>query len=281
MPATRGCRGSVDAVYCGLAGALIAGLARLGVEAAIARHERHGGATPAPGRCASRASRAPTCGSATARCAARRRCGGGRGAAARLDPPRAPARSTRPTSWCPGVAVPCPRPTICAGSPSRWGSWVRPATRGWWAARWSRASARPSTSTSRQGATQRSTSGRTWRPHREFVPGRGYPLLHAMPPVRPPERGRRQLLLVVRRARCRDDEETTLSLTELADRLELDEELGEALAELPAGHGHARRAAGPERREPVRARRATSPRSAATPTPTSSSTTSPSPAATR
>jgi hypothetical protein len=33
------------------------------------------------------------------------------------------------------------------------------------------------------------------------------------------------------------DEETTLSLTELADRLELDEDLGEALAELPEGMG--------------------------------------------
>ncbi|HEY7107470.1 MAG TPA: FHA domain-containing protein [Acidimicrobiia bacterium] len=33
------------------------------------------------------------------------------------------------------------------------------------------------------------------------------------------------------------DEETTVSLTELADRLELDEELGQALAELPDGMG--------------------------------------------
>ena len=33
------------------------------------------------------------------------------------------------------------------------------------------------------------------------------------------------------------DEETTLSITELADRLELDEDLGEALAELPPGMG--------------------------------------------
>jgi hypothetical protein len=33
------------------------------------------------------------------------------------------------------------------------------------------------------------------------------------------------------------DEETTLSLTDLADRLELDEDLGEALAELPDGMG--------------------------------------------
>jgi hypothetical protein len=33
------------------------------------------------------------------------------------------------------------------------------------------------------------------------------------------------------------DEETTLSITELADRLELDEDLGEALAELPEGMG--------------------------------------------
>jgi len=33
------------------------------------------------------------------------------------------------------------------------------------------------------------------------------------------------------------DEETTLSLTELAERLELDEELGAALAELPEGMG--------------------------------------------
>jgi hypothetical protein len=33
------------------------------------------------------------------------------------------------------------------------------------------------------------------------------------------------------------EEESTLSLTELAERLELDEELGEALAELPSGMG--------------------------------------------
>ena len=33
------------------------------------------------------------------------------------------------------------------------------------------------------------------------------------------------------------DDETTLSLSELAERLELDEELGAALAELPAGMG--------------------------------------------
>ena len=33
------------------------------------------------------------------------------------------------------------------------------------------------------------------------------------------------------------EEETTLSLTELAERLELDEDLGEALAELPEGMG--------------------------------------------
>jgi hypothetical protein len=33
------------------------------------------------------------------------------------------------------------------------------------------------------------------------------------------------------------EEETTVSLTELAERLELDEELGEALAELPEGMG--------------------------------------------
>ena len=33
------------------------------------------------------------------------------------------------------------------------------------------------------------------------------------------------------------DDDSTISLTELADRLELDEELGEALAELPEGMG--------------------------------------------
>ena len=33
------------------------------------------------------------------------------------------------------------------------------------------------------------------------------------------------------------DEETTLGITELVDRLELDEDLGEALAELPDGMG--------------------------------------------
>jgi lipoyl(octanoyl) transferase len=42
IPRPDGADGSVDAVYCRLAGALIAGLARLGVEAAIARHVRAG-----------------------------------------------------------------------------------------------------------------------------------------------------------------------------------------------------------------------------------------------
>jgi lipoate-protein ligase A len=39
MPRPAGAAGSVDAVYCRLAAALIAGLARLGVDAAVARHE--------------------------------------------------------------------------------------------------------------------------------------------------------------------------------------------------------------------------------------------------
>ena len=39
IPRPGGADGSVDAVYCRLAGALVAGLARLGVDAAIARHE--------------------------------------------------------------------------------------------------------------------------------------------------------------------------------------------------------------------------------------------------
>jgi lipoyl(octanoyl) transferase len=39
MPLPTGPAGTVDAVYCHLAGALIAGLARLGVEAAVARHD--------------------------------------------------------------------------------------------------------------------------------------------------------------------------------------------------------------------------------------------------
>ena len=43
-------------------------------------------------------------------------------------------------------------------------------------------------------------------------------------------------------ARCPARTETTLSLTELAERLELDEELGEALGRAARGHGHAGRA---------------------------------------
>ena len=79
------------------------------------------------------------------------------------------------------------------------------------------------------------------RPHVEGdvhtrLPG-GVPFGHAMPPVRPPERVRGQLLLVVRAARCHARTRATLSLTELAERLELDEELGAALAELPEGMG--------------------------------------------
>jgi len=40
MPRPAGAAGSVDAVYCTLARALVAGFARLGVEATVARHER-------------------------------------------------------------------------------------------------------------------------------------------------------------------------------------------------------------------------------------------------
>jgi lipoate-protein ligase A len=39
LPRPPGAAGGVDAVYCLLAGALIAGLARLGVDAAVARHD--------------------------------------------------------------------------------------------------------------------------------------------------------------------------------------------------------------------------------------------------
>src|SRR5262249_29380950 len=95
-----------------------------------------------------------------------------------------------------------------------------------WPTRWSRVSARPSTSTS------------AW-------PSRG------RPPMRPPGVS----LSAMRCRRCGHEneananfcsscgqalpreEETTVSLTELAERLELDEELGEALAELPQGMG--------------------------------------------
>lgn len=44
MPIPRGAAGTVDAVYRWVAGALVEGLARLGVEAAIARHEGPAGA---------------------------------------------------------------------------------------------------------------------------------------------------------------------------------------------------------------------------------------------
>jgi lipoate-protein ligase A len=46
IPRPTGAAGSVDAVYCLLAGALLAGLRRLGVEAAIARHDRAPGSGP-------------------------------------------------------------------------------------------------------------------------------------------------------------------------------------------------------------------------------------------
>ena len=135
IPRPEGADGSVDAVYCRLAGALIAGLARLGVDAAIARHDRAGRmgeAARLPGRCASRACRAPTCGSGTASCAARRRCGVGERCSSTARSSSSACPSTRPRCWCPGVAAPCPRPTICAGSPSRWRSSERPATPRWW-----------------------------------------------------------------------------------------------------------------------------------------------------
>ena len=47
------------------------------------------------------------------------------------------------------------------------------------------------------------------------------------------------------------EDEATLSLTELAERLELDEELGAALAELPEGMGMLVVRRGPERRQPL------------------------------
>ncbi|MEX1007475.1 MAG: lipoate--protein ligase family protein [Acidimicrobiia bacterium] len=46
IPRPEGAAGKVDAVYCSLASALVAGLARLGVESAIARHA--GGAGKGP-----------------------------------------------------------------------------------------------------------------------------------------------------------------------------------------------------------------------------------------
>src|SRR3954465_2138365 len=87
------------------------------------------------------------------------------------------------------------------------------------------------------------------------------------------------------------DDEATLSLAELAERLELDEELGAALAELPEGMGMlgVRRGPNPGGRVGLAGARrggagscstVTSPPSAVTPSPTSSSTTSPSPVAT-
>jgi lipoate-protein ligase A len=49
IPRPEGAAGSVDAVYCSLAGALIAGLTHLGVEAAIARHDRGAGSRKGAG----------------------------------------------------------------------------------------------------------------------------------------------------------------------------------------------------------------------------------------
>ncbi len=50
MPRPRGAAGSVDGVYAMIAPALIAGLARIGVEASVARHDAAGSSGPASGR---------------------------------------------------------------------------------------------------------------------------------------------------------------------------------------------------------------------------------------
>jgi lipoate-protein ligase A len=46
LPRPGGAAGTVDALYCTLAGALVAGLARIGVESAIARHDDGAGSGP-------------------------------------------------------------------------------------------------------------------------------------------------------------------------------------------------------------------------------------------
>ena len=69
MPLPPGADGGVDAVYRRLAGGLIAGLARLGVTAAVARHDGPSGPVCFAGQ------QGATCGWVTASCVGRLRSG--------------------------------------------------------------------------------------------------------------------------------------------------------------------------------------------------------------
>ena len=213
---------------------------------------------------------------------------GRRGAPARLDPARAASRSTRPTSCVPRTGAALTRARRSApASPSRSRSSARPPTRG------SSADALVEgfretldVELHAQGRPQRSTSRCSVddRTRGSVAAGRGGV---PSPAMRCRRCGHQNEAGANFCSSCgeplpRDEDEATLSLTELADRLELDEELGEA-------SGRAARrawacsscAAGPNAGSRFVLDAQRSPRSAATPTPTSSSTTSRSPAATR
>ncbi len=172
-------------VYRRLAGGLIAGLATLGVTAAVARHDGPAGPVCFAGQQGAdlRVGDRKLCGSAQVR-----RNGAvlqhGSILLERLAIDETDVLVSRP-----GTPSAHPRPLArehghAGGAPAR-----RP-TPPPWLTRWSRVSGQRSISTefarlpSRVTLTQRCTEG--------------YPRGHAMPPVRPPERVQRQLLLLVR-----------------------------------------------------------------------------------
>ena len=269
-----GADGEVDAIYrLARRRRSSPGLARLGVDAAGRPARRPGRA-----RSASRASRAPTCGSATASCAARRRSSG----TARCSSTARSCSTGSPfdeTDLLRSAGTPGRRPAIApARDRHARGAGRAAPTRAWSATRVVEGFRAPSTSTSAR-ARRRSTStarGRDGHPSASGgVASRRCDAAGAATRTRPaPTSARRAAARSPRRGR--DDAEPHRARRAPGARRGARRRPRRAAR----GHGHARRAPGPERREPVRARRATSPRSAATPTPTSSSTTSPSRAAT-
>ena len=230
-----------------LAGGLRAGLARLGVTAEIATPRG-----PARPRCAS-----PTQQGADLRVGDRKLCGsaqvqrGGRRPPARLDPARPPAFDE--TDLVVGGARPGARCRLRHGHPGRLGAPARPrvvaarGARGFVAALDLDFTSPPVAHPRRQAKGE----------ERGIVAARcGFGTLvgDAVPTVWPSQRGRCQLLLVVRRLSPATSDETTLSLAALEDRQALEDEFGAHLDELPAGVGHAGRATGPERRVVLHAR---------------------------
>ena len=249
---------------------LIAGLARLGVEAAVARHDGPAGPVCFAGQQGAdlRVGDRKLCGSAQVR-----RAGAvlqhGSMLLERLpfDETDLPRRAPRDARGDVGAAAGRHRHAGGARGADRGRTrWLDALVEGF------AASPRPHFDLTVQTSGRAASSEgdvRTSRPH----PG-GVPFGHAMPPVRPPERVRGQLLLLVRQPaapRGRSDAEPHRARRAARARRGARRGPGRAAR----GHGHAGGAPGPQRRAAATSSTPRSPPSAATPTPTSSSTTSP------